>query len=290
MTGIRPNTHARLNEEAPRRPLPGRPHVRLTSGDYPMTSPQLIESECDGEAALELDTDTFSSEHWLLYFRENKVAQVNIHFPNEITVGEALRAPLLRSLQRFQIGETGEGRHLKKYASTIKDRKYEQCIDLFIKEEQFHASVLSQMIQSMDGTLLSWHWSEMAFVGLRRMLGLKTEIFILLIAEIIGKCFYRACADNLENERLSDAFSLIVLDEIGHLEFHCSFMRKQMQHFPRWARRIVHACWSVLFFTACMVFIADHRPTLKALNVQPRNFLQDCSRVFDRAVVRTLSL
>jgi hypothetical protein len=255
-----------------------------------MTSQQLVTSECDGEAALELDTDTFSSEHWLLYFQENKVAQVNIHFPDQITIKETLRVPLLRSLQRFQIGETGEGRHLKKYASTVNDPTYEQCIDLFIKEEQFHARVLAQMIQSIDGNLLSWHWSEMAFVGLRRMLGLKTEIFILLIAEIIGKCFYRVCADNLENEKLSDAFSLIVLDEIGHLEFHCSFMRKQMLHFPLWLRRLVHKCWSVLFFTACMVFIADHRPTLNALNVLPRDFLQDCTRVFDRAVVRTLAL
>ena len=255
-----------------------------------MTSQQLVTSECDSEAGLELDSDIFSSEHWLLYFRENKSAQVNIHFPNEIKVKETLRAPLLRSLQRFQIGETGEGRHLKKYASTINDPIYVKCIDLFIKEEQFHARVLAQMIQSMDGNLLSWHWSELAFVGLRRMLGLKTEIFILLIAEIIGKCFYRVCADNLENEQLSDAFSLIVLDEIGHLEFHCSFMRQQMLHFPQWSRQFVHRCWSLLFFIACLVFIADHRPTLNALNVLPRDFMQDCARVFDRAVVRTLSL
>jgi hypothetical protein len=146
------------------------------------------------------------------------------------------------------------------------------------------------MIQAMDGTLLSWHWSELAFVGLRRMLRLKTEIFILLIAEIIGKCFYRVCADNLENEQLSDAFALIVLDEIGHLEFHCSFMRQHMIKFPRALRRAVHCCWSVLFFTACMVFIADHRKALAALNVTPRAFLQDCTRMFDRAAARTLSL
>jgi len=255
-----------------------------------MTSQQLVNSESECDATLDLDTDIFSSKHWLLYFKENKGSQVNIHFPNEIVVKDSLRAPLLRSLQRFQIGETGEGRHLKKYASTVNDQTYEQCIDLFVKEEQFHARVLAQMIQSMDGNLLSWHWSEVAFVWLRRMLGLKTEIFILLIAEIIGKCFYRVCADNLENEHLSDAFSLIVLDEIGHLEFHCSFMRKQMLNFPEWSRRLVHKCWSILFFTACMVFIADHRLTLNALNVTPGDFLKDCTRVFDRAVVRTLAL
>jgi hypothetical protein len=207
-----------------------------------------------------------------------------------VVVPPVVRTPLLRSLQRFQIGETGEGKHLKKYASTLKDPVYEQCIDLFIKEEQYHARVLAEMIQSMDGTLLSWHWSELAFVVLRRMLGLKTEIFILLIAEIIGKCFYRVCADKLQDEKLSDAFSLIVLDEIGHLEFHCSFMRRHTRHFPRALRRAVYYCWSVLFFTACFVFIADHRASLTALGVTSREFMQDCGRMFERAATRILPL
>lgn len=269
-----------------------------------MTSQQLIESvseteieqdsltsvTIDSEVALDTGNNSFSSASWLAYFQTNKTARVDIHFPGEIAVPQAVRTPLLKSLQRFQIGETGEGKHLKKYASTINDTAYEECIDLFVKEEQFHARVLAQMIQTMDGNLLTWHWSEFAFVVLRRMLGLKTEIFILLIAEIIGKCFYKVCSDNLEDRLLSAAFSLIVLDEIGHLEFHCSFMSKQMLQFPLWVRRAVNFCWSALFFAACTVFIADHRATLKALNVSPQDFLQDCTKTFQRAAVRTLSI
>ena len=257
-----------------------------------MTAQPLIANEIVSESDLGSSVlgPDFSSAHWLTYFLDNRQARVEISFPGRISVSAAVRVPLLRSLQRFQIGETGEGKHLRKYASLVGDSVYEECIDLFVKEEQFHARVLSQMIQSLDGMLLSWHWSDLAFIGLRRMLGLKTEVFILLIAEIIGKCFYKTCAERLDDRLLSDAFSLIVLDEIGHLEFLCSFMHDRMQPFSYPVRRAVHYGWCLLFVTACLVFIADHRRTLKALNVLPRDFMKDCSNTFDRAATRALGL
>ena len=253
-----------------------------------MTAQHLVVSDTE-PVALDHGSD-FSSSHWLAYFKENRQARVNISFPNQLTLAAAVRVPVLRSLQRLQIGETGEGKYLRKYASMTGDAIYEECIDLFIKEEQFHARVLAQMIQSLDGTLLYWHWTDLAFIGLRRMLGLKTEVFIFLIAEIIGKCFYESCAEKLDNRLLSDAFSLIVLDEIGHLEFHCSFLHDRMKTFSPFVRRTVHYMWCVLFVTACLVFIADHRRSLKALNVQPRDFLKDCSNTFQRAAARALLL
>jgi len=251
-----------------------------------MTTQGLVIQEASPEL-LQLPS-SFSSVHWRAYFQDNKQARVEISFPTQIDMPVALSVPLLRSLQRFQIGETGEGKHLRKYARRVGDPVYEQCIDLFLKEEQFHASVLSQMIQSLDGNLLYWHWTDLAFIGLRRMLGLKTEVFILLIAEIIGKCFYKVCAQNLDNRLLSDAFSLIVLDEIGHLEFHRSFLQDQMKSHSMGLRKAVHYAWCVLFVTACLVFIADHRRALVALNVPPREFMRDCMNTFHRLATMAL--
>ena len=232
----------------------------------------------------------FSSKRWLAYFQENKRSCPNIVIPESVKVSESLRAPLIRSLQRFQIGETGEGKHLKKFASIMKDPEYEQCIDMFIKEEQHHARVLAQMIAGMDGTLLTWHWSDLVFVGLRRLLHLKTEIFVLLIAEVIGKCFYRTCSAQLEDPLLSDAFSLIVLDELGHLEFHCGFLRMQFESSPQLLRQFVLFCWSILFYSACCVFIADHKEALIALNTQPRHFFKELTTSFRICSHRALSL
>lgn len=250
-----------------------------------MTTQQLPKSENDILTA-DPRLGTFSSEQWLLYFQDNKKSRADIKFTNDVSIPVPMRAPLIRSLQRFQIGETGEGKHLRKYARMTKDATYEECIDLFIKEEQYHALVLAKIIQSMDGTLLSWHWTDLAFIVLRRMLGLKTELFILLIAEIIGKCFYNACANKIDDPRIRDAFALIVLDEIGHLEFHCDFLRDQMKSYPQWLTQVCFSIWSVLFLTACFVFIVDHRRALEALQVRPRDFLEDCSRAFRRAAMK----
>lgn len=232
----------------------------------------------------------FSSRRWLAYFQENKKSCPTIVIPQSVRVSESLRAPLSRSLQRFQIGETGEGKHLKKFAAIMKDPEYERCIDMFIKEEQHHARVLAQIIAGMDGNLLTWHWSDLVFIGLRRLLHLKTEIFVLLIAEVIGKCFYRTCSAQLEDPLLSDAFSLIVLDELGHLEFHCGFLRMQFENSPLLLRQIVLFCWSVLFYSACCVFIADHKEALIALNTKPRQFFKELVTSFRICSHRALAL
>lgn len=254
-----------------------------------MTAHQLAEPDIRAPLTDEQDK-SFSSQYWLSYFKENRFVRVDIRFPQDVAAGfsEELRQPLIHSLQRFQIGETGEGKHLRKFASRMHDPIYEDCIDMFIKEEQYHARVLAEIIQHLDGTLLTWHWTDLGFIVLRRMLGLKTELFILLIAEIIGKCFYKACADQLNSRLMSDAFSLIVLDEIAHLEFHCSFLHDQMQTFPPFVRRFVYYAWSMFFFTACFIFIADHRRTLAALNVSSKEFLEDCSLNFHRTSSRAL--
>ncbi|MBX9949887.1 MAG: hypothetical protein K2Y39_12035 [Candidatus Obscuribacterales bacterium] len=251
--------------------------------------PKALE-EAKESSSLALNEEGFSSKRWLAYFQENKKSCPQIVIPATVNIPAAMRPPLIHSLQRFQIGETGEGKHLKKFAARMNDPDYEKCIDMFIKEEQHHARILAQMIAGMDGTLLSWHWSDLVFIALRRLLHLKTEIFVLLIAEVIGKCFYRTCSANLEDPLLSDAFSLIVLDELGHLEFHCGFLRKQFENSPVLVRKFVLLCWSWLFYCACSVFIADHKRALMALNVQPKQFLEDLHTTFRICSRRSLSL
>jgi hypothetical protein len=250
-----------------------------------MVIQQLSKIESDALIA-EHGGSSFSSAEWLLYFQNNKENRAKINFAKDLSIPFATRAPLIRTLQRFQIGETGEGKHLRKCARSVNDPDYADCIDLFIKEEQYHALVLAQMIQALDGELLTWHWTDLAFIGLRRMLALKTEILILLIAEIIGKCFYNACSNSLTDSRFKDAFGLIVLDEIGHLEFHCDFLHEQTKALPVAVLRVCYFIWCVLFFSACLVFIADNKPALKAIKISPRTFFDDCSRTFHRSARR----
>jgi hypothetical protein len=232
----------------------------------------------------------FHADQWLAYFECNRDNRAAVRFPQGITVSPDLREPLLHSLQRFQIGETGAGQHLGEYARSIKNPIYEKCIDLFVKEEQAHAGVLAEMINAMDGTVISYHWSAFAFKCLRRMLGLKTEIFILLTAEIIGKVFYHSCSRKISDRQMSDGFSLLVVDEIAHLEFQTEFLANQLAHLPRPVRFGIALGFACVFYTSCLVFVADHRRTLSALNITSREFINECRSHFRKAKLRALGM
>jgi hypothetical protein len=237
-----------------------------------------------------LSSNQFSSLSWLEYFQQNRANKTAIDFPENIVLPSELNVPLLHSLQRFQIGETGEGKHLRSYAKYMKNEAYEECIDLFIKEEQSHARILAEMIGAMDGTLLTSHWTDLAFIALRRMMGLKTELFILLIAEVIGKCFYLLCSREIPHERMSNAFSIIVLDEIAHLRFHSLALNVQLNNEPRWFRVIILKLWTMLFGAACLVFVWDHAKTLAALQTGKEEFSKACVKEFNRAAAVALAL
>lgn len=234
--------------------------------------------------------NTFSSVFWLNHFRKNKAKREKEEFvvPESVALPAATKAALVASLQRFQLGETGDGEHIKKLARIMSDPVYEQCIDLFIKEEQSHAAVLAKIIKAMDGKLITWHWSDVAFVTLRRLLGLKTEIVILQCAEVIGKCFYAACARNIKDADISRVFASIVEDEKAHLKFHWSFVKNETLMLYPSSRTTMYKVWKFGFAMLCLVFIADHYKALRVLGVKPRDFFADCMSTFNRAAIRAL--
>ncbi len=233
--------------------------------------------------AISTKSANFDAKRWLKYFVDNRAVQGAIRLPEQIVLDEQLRDPLIKSLQKFQIGETGDGKHLRKFASRTANQDYMQCVDLFVKEEQTHGQVLAEVLRSLNATVLNWHWTDIAFIALRRLCGLKTELFIILIAEIIGKCFYKCVSDNINDEKLSNVFAVIVCDEIAHLRFHCEFLADHMDSFPWHLKYAIHYVWGMMFSTACFVFIADHKKALAALNVSSTDFIASCSKEFQRA-------
>ncbi|MDZ4834417.1 MAG: hypothetical protein SGJ27_11625 [Candidatus Melainabacteria bacterium] len=235
-------------------------------------------------------TTTFDASQWRLYFEENRKMRPAVKLPNEIVLNESVQEPLIRSLQKFQLGETGEGHHLRKYAKHYGDADYTKCVDMFIKEEQSHAQILSQVILTMNGNLLSWHWTDVVFTVFRRVLHLKTELLVLLIAEVIGKCFYKYVVDKVDNKPLEEIFSLMVLDEIMHLKFHTEFLSEQLRPYPWVMKHIVHYVWCMLFYTACFAFVMDHRKALTALNVSSGDFIATCSKTFHVKATRALGM
>ena len=225
-------------------------------------------------------------EQWRAYFERNRAERLPVPWHEwegeEPKVTDAQRGPLIRSLIRFQIGESGEGLHLKAGAAKTGNADYQAAIALFIAEEQEHSRWLAGLLEGLGGTLLTFHWSNRVFVWLRRLCGLRVEIMVLLVAEMIAVRYYRALHEGTQNDPvLSHIFAQIRGDETGHVAFHCDVLRGVFAHRSFYIRFAVRWVWQMIFALACLLVMVDHRSVLRAMGVSPLRFWRDAHRVFD---------
>lgn len=223
---------------------------------------------------------------WLAYFEQNRLCRQPVIWEFDIRIEERLREPLIRSLQRFQVGEQGDGQHLRAAAGAIDDPQYSATINLFVQEEQEHSRMLAAMIRALDGTLLDAHWSDTCFVMLRRLGGLRMELFTLLVAEIIAQVYYRVLHDGVADPVLRVACAQILHDEDGHVAFHCDYLHADLMICPLFTCRLIGILWYAFFSLVSLVVIGDHFSLLHALHVSPRAFWQDCQHMFAGAYLR----
>jgi len=223
---------------------------------------------------------------WLDYFQRNRRERLNIPWHLPLEVNEPLRRPLIHSLQRFQIGESGEGRHLRANAAATGDTEYAAAIDLFIAEEQEHARLMAAILRRLQAPLLRKHWSDGCFIYLRHAPGLAMQLMILLLPEMIAKRHFRALYDGSSNPILQSVFAQICHDEEGHLNFHIDTLQRSFGAWPWWRRALLRAFWRILFRASCFVVMWDHRKVLKAVNVSKSLFWWDCGLIFDEVAAR----
>lgn len=228
-------------------------------------------------------------KRWMLYFERNRVQRLKIPWNDEIKLELALRGPLIRSLQRFQVGESGEGAHLRKQAARTGDAMYQACIDLFIREEQEHARLMGCFLQQLNAPLLDHHWSDAAFIFLRHLFGLEQQLMVLLVPEIIAKRYFRALHDGTRDTILRAICSQILHDEQGHVEFHVDYLKRAFASMPLLKRMMVLTVWKLLFCGSSLVMIFDHRAVLRATKVSLAAFWWDCTLLFDEAAAAIFS-
>jgi hypothetical protein len=212
-----------------------------------------------------------------------------VPWENGVHVEPHLRAPLIRSLQKFQLGESGEGRNLKRHAREAGDATYATAIDLFIQEEQEHSRLMGQILHGLNAPLLKSDWSDWCFVSLRHLFGLHQELMVLLLPEMIAKRYFRALHDGTRDPVLQAVFAQIVQDEVGHLAFHVEYLRRAFEKMPFTRRMLVLILWRLVFRATCVAVILDHRAVLRAVGVKPQEFWRDCGEIFDEVAAGIFS-
>jgi hypothetical protein len=221
-----------------------------------------------------------TNDYWLRYFKQNARQRMEIPWEQGITVEPYLREPLIRSLQRFQVGEQGDGLHLRKAAASTHDAAYKTTIDLFVREEQEHSRLLARVIEGIGGKLLQHHWSDTCFVFLRRLLGLQMELLVLLVAEVIAQVYYKYLHDGTTDAVLRGVFAQILHDESGHVTFHCDYLRRSFAQRSTLTRWLVFQSWKLLFMLVCLIVIYDHRSVFRAVRATSRGCWREYMQAF----------
>jgi hypothetical protein len=223
---------------------------------------------------------------WVLYFSHNAAHRLPIPWEQGVQVEPALRAPLLRSLQRFQLGESGDGAHLKRVAAATGDRAYMVAVDLFVREEQEHAALMARVLAGLQAPLLDRHWSDGWFRLFCRMSGLHLELLVLLVAELIAKRYFRVVREGSRDPVLRAVCAQILHDEEAHIAFHCDMLQPVVATWPAGVRWAVRAGWQLFFRGVTLVILVDHRQLLRAARISPAAFWRDGGRLFDAAAAR----
>ena len=73
--------------------------------------------------------------------------------------------------------------------------EYLRAAELFVAEEQQHAALLLRLLGYLDGQPMRTHWSDAVFVRLRRLMGLRTELMVLTVAEVVALSYYGGLAE-----------------------------------------------------------------------------------------------
>jgi hypothetical protein len=204
---------------------------------------------------------------WRRYFEDNAQRPVPT-VEGGLRLTPAQRTALTRSLQKFQLGETGEGRlahQIDGFQGPGIDDDFRACVKLFVREEGRHARVLGLMLRALDTGLLRAHWSAGAFGFFRRAIGVRTKLLVALAAEVVGGTFYGLLAEVLGQGSVAGALRQLGQDEDAHLVFQTAFFASQR---PTPSRRWLWCwLWRGCGVAASTVVLLDHAETFRAFGL-----------------------
>ncbi|HKW12750.1 MAG TPA: ferritin-like domain-containing protein [Gemmatimonadaceae bacterium] len=165
-----------------------------------------------------------TSADWLRHFETNARQLRIIPWERgaELTTEES--AAIASSVAEFQRGESGEGRHLIRYAiqyaELTGDLEYVGAIRLFIREEQRHARDLARFFTLNGIPLARASFADAVFRRLRNLLGtLEMSIAVLITAELMAQVYYDRLGVATQSTILRRLCEQILDDEARHVEF-----------------------------------------------------------------------
>lgn len=221
-----------------------------------------------------------NSTQWVSYFAGNRIGRFEPDWRLPYPEDASIARKLARSLSHFQLGESGEGRFLSRAAQQRypDDIAYGEALSLFINEEKEHARLLAQLVERFGGSLIQQHWTHSLFRLLRRALGIRFELQVLVTAELIGTAYYRVLARRVRDVVTEQVCQLILADEARHVAFHLERFSTDQSFWLPFERTAWAMQFQALFCATLRVAWLDHGEALIAIGASAEEFRREARK------------
>lgn len=219
------------------------------------------------------------------YFIRNKQNRREPDWAAPITVPARVLAPLLRSIEQFRLGDGGGPASLIALdAEDFRGRTEEtrRIVDLWFAEESEHARLLGCAVKRFGGRIIESHWSFAAFCWCRRWFGVRFELQVLTLTELVSTAYYRMLRNHSPDGPLAAMCELILRDEAGHV----AFQRERIADSGTPRRGLEGWLWRMQFlacgYAAGTMLWINHAPCLKAIGGTRAEFYREITRLITR--------
>jgi len=224
---------------------------------------------------------------WIDHFQRNRQNRPEPDWDVPVNVPAHVLPPMLRSIEEFRLGDGGGPASLIAYdaegfrSSTAEIRT---IVDLWFREEAEHARLLGCAVKRFNGRIITSHWSFTAFCLCRLALGVRFELQVLTLTELVSTAYYRMLRQYSPDGPLAAMCELILRDEAGHVAFQRD--RIMASGNPRPGTRGL--LWRIQFllcgYGAATVLWVSHAPCLKAIGGSRAEFYSEVTRQLTRFV------
>jgi hypothetical protein len=244
--------------------------------------PSAPSSHGDSPASPFADSAPLDSASWCSWFRANSARNRPIPWHVGADLQTAERESVAASIQTFQLGERGTGRHLlakaEDHAAKTGDRDYPEALQLLFTEEHRHAGDLGRFLDLAGIPRIEHDPVNGVFRRLRHLAGLELSIAVLFTAELLALVYYSALRRATRSATLRALCAEILRDEVAHVRFQAqrlAILRRGRSFVSRWLTRL----WQrTLFAATSLVVWQTHRRALRAGGLNFRGYWQRAQR------------
>lgn len=227
---------------------------------------------------------------WIQYFRNNRLNRAEPDWQAPISMTKEQQAKVLPSLAQFELGDGGGPASLIAHnAESFRGSSDEKrtVVDLWFEEEKEHSRLLGSAVKRFNGARIVSHWSFSAFCATRRWLGVRFELQVLLLTEIVSTAYYRLLRRHIPDVAVKQMCSLVLRDEAGHVLFHRDRLAAAGAKGFLWRLQF----WICGHAAASMLWV-NHGPAIRFLGGSTAEFFREVrleiSRFIRRLEARTV--